>query len=46
MVFGEPVDGYVVLGGCLILAAISFIAWRESVAKRRAVTPTPMQIKG
>lgn len=45
-VFGEPVDGFVVLGGTIIVAAISFIAWREQVARRRAVTPSPMQIKG
>jgi drug/metabolite transporter (DMT)-like permease len=46
VVFGEPVDGFVVLGGAVIVGAISFIAWREARARRRAVTPTPMQIKG
>jgi len=34
--FGEPVDGWVIFGGCLILASVSFIAWREAVLKRRA----------
>ncbi|WP_255354092.1 DMT family transporter [Phaeobacter sp. CECT 5382] len=39
LVFAEPVDIWVVLGGGLILAAISFITWREAVLKRRAITP-------
>jgi len=37
--FAEPVDGWVVLGGGVILAAVSFITWREAVLKRRVVTP-------
>lgn len=44
--FGEPVDGYVVLGGGLIIAAVSFIAWREARLKKRILTPTPMETKG
>jgi drug/metabolite transporter (DMT)-like permease len=32
--FGEPVDGWVILGGALIMAAVSFITWREAVARR------------
>jgi len=39
LAFGEPVDGWVVLGGAIIMASVSFIAWREAVVKRRAVTP-------
>jgi drug/metabolite transporter (DMT)-like permease len=39
LVFSEPVDVWVVLGGGLILAAISFITWREAVLKKRAITP-------
>jgi len=38
VVFGEPVDGWVVFGGAVIMASVSFITWREAVA-RRAVTP-------
>jgi drug/metabolite transporter (DMT)-like permease len=38
IVFGEPVDGFVVLGGVLILSAVCFIAWREALARRR-ITP-------
>lgn len=39
LLFDEPVDPYVVLGGVMIISAISFITWRESVVKRRQVTP-------
>lgn len=38
-VFGESVDVWVVVGGTLILSAVSFITWREAVLKRRAITP-------
>jgi len=38
-VFGEPVDIYVVLGGGLIIASVSFISYREWVVSRRAHTP-------
>jgi drug/metabolite transporter (DMT)-like permease len=40
LVFDEGVDIWVLMGGGLIIAAISFITWREAVLKRRAVTPT------
>ncbi len=39
LVFGEPVDGWVVLGGSVILGAVTFITWREAVLRRRAITP-------
>lgn len=39
LVFGEPVDGWVVLGGMVILLSISFITWREAVLKKRNRTP-------
>jgi len=39
LVFGEPLDPWVVLGGLVIVAAVSFISWREAVLKRRALTP-------
>lgn len=32
--FAEPPDFFVILGGLLIVAAISFISWREAVLKR------------
>ncbi len=40
VVFGEPVDGWVVLGGLVILVSVSFITWREAVMKKRALTPS------
>ena len=43
--FGEPVDGWVVLGGGIIMAAVSFITWREAVLKRRSITPSHMAMK-
>ncbi len=37
--FGEPVDIWVVLGGSVILASVTFITWREAVLRRRPITP-------
>lgn len=34
-VFGEPVDAFVIAGGAMIIAAVSFITWRETVLARR-----------
>ncbi len=35
LLFDEPVDFWVLFGGAVIIGAVSFIAWRESVLKRR-----------
>ncbi|OIP83642.1 MAG: EamA family transporter [Rhodobacterales bacterium CG2_30_65_12] len=43
--FGEPADGFVILGGGLILGAVSFITWREAVLHRR-VTPLVNEPRG
>lgn len=32
--FGEPVDPFVLLGGGVIVAAVSYITWREAVLRR------------
>ena len=45
LAFGETVDGWVVLGGAVILGSVSFITWREARAKR-ATTPNPHATKG
>lgn len=45
LVFSEPVDGWVMLGGAIILGSVCFIAWREAVMKRRAVTPPVVATK-
>jgi len=37
-VFGEAVDGWVVLGGGMIIGAVVFITWREAMLKRRIST--------
>ncbi|WP_108026582.1 DMT family transporter [Rhodovulum kholense] len=39
LAFGEAVDGWVLLGGGMIIGSVVFITWREAVHKRRAVTP-------
>lgn len=39
LVFDEPVDIWVVLGGLVILGSVSFITWREAVLNRRGPTP-------
>jgi drug/metabolite transporter (DMT)-like permease len=44
VMFGEPVDGWVVFGGVVIMGSVSFITWREAVA-RRQVTPVVTQTK-
>ena len=44
-VFDEGVDVWVVLGGAVILASVSFITWREAVAKAQA-TPAVHQTTG
>lgn len=41
IMFGEAVDGLVILGGALILGAISFITWREALARRQITPPAP-----
>lgn len=32
-VFSEPIDGWVITGGVIVVAAVSFIAWRETRLK-------------
>ena len=36
LVFEEPVDAFVILGGGLIIASVSFITWREAMRARAA----------
>ena len=43
--FGEPADLWVIAGGATIMGAVSFITWREAVAKRRQVTPAVPETK-
>ena len=39
--FGEPMDPMVLIGGGIVIAAITFISHREAVAARRQLTPPP-----
>ena len=43
LVFGEAVDGFVVLGGLVIMGSVLFITWREAVLRKqtRAALPVP-----
>lgn len=43
--FNEPVDVWVVAGGGVIMAAVSFITWREAVLRRRMRTPPAVATK-
>ncbi len=44
LAFHERVDVWVIAGGTLILAAVSFITWREAVLSRgKTIPPTPPQ---
>lgn len=45
VVFNEPLDGWVILGGVVILLSISFITWREAVLKKRGLTPPAVATK-
>lgn len=39
--FGEPADGWVILGGSVILASATFITIREAIMKRRSEASQP-----
>lgn len=42
LAFGDPVDPFVILGGLVIVTAISLLAWQESSkARHGAAAPTP-----
>ncbi|MEM6407250.1 MAG: DMT family transporter [Pseudomonadota bacterium] len=44
-VFNEAVDIYVIMGGGMIIGAVSFITWREHKIKQRQVTPSSSATK-
>ncbi|MFD1883303.1 DMT family transporter [Paracoccus pacificus] len=43
--FGDPLDPFILLGGAIIIAAISYMTWREARVRRRVITPLPNQTK-
>lgn len=45
VLFGEPLDPFVIAGGAVIVAAVSFIAWREARQARHPVTPNPLETR-
>lgn len=45
VMFGEAVDIWVLVGGGVIMAAITFMTWREAVLRRRSTTPAHMATK-
>lgn len=45
VVFHETVDIWVLAGGGVIIAAVSYITWREAMLNRRSVTPSVLATK-
>ncbi|MEO1191479.1 MAG: DMT family transporter [Pseudomonadota bacterium] len=43
--FGEPLDPWVILGGGIVVAAVTFISHREMLAAKRARTPVGLETK-
>ncbi|MDS9467577.1 DMT family transporter [Paracoccus sp. MBLB3053] len=41
LVFAEPVDVWVLVGGAVMIGAISYITWREARLRRAPITPPP-----
>lgn len=41
VVFAEPVDIWVLVGGAMMIVAISYMAWREARLRRGPITPPP-----
>lgn len=39
LVFHEPVDAWVLVGGAIMIGAISYITWREARVRARTTTP-------
>ena len=39
LVFGEPVDLWVMIGGAVMIGAISYITWREARSRRDLIIP-------
>jgi drug/metabolite transporter (DMT)-like permease len=45
LVFGEKVDPFILLGGAMIIGAISYMTWREAQIRRREITPNAVATK-
>ena len=44
IMFAEPIDIWVIIGGFVILSSVTFITWREAMLKRQ-ITPNANQTK-
>ncbi|MEO0830131.1 MAG: DMT family transporter [Pseudomonadota bacterium] len=44
-VFLEPADRWVLIGGTVILGAVCFITWRETMLKRKVIAPPSVATK-
>lgn len=40
-VFNEGMDGFVILGGCVIMSSVLFITWREAALRRQSARAVP-----
>lgn len=45
-VFHEPLDAFVILGGAMMIGAITYITWREAKVRRSTITPPVNATKG
>ena len=45
LIFSEPLDFYVLVGGGLIIAAVTFISYREARLNSKSKTPIPVVTK-
>lgn len=46
LLFGEPLDPFVVVGGAIVVGAATFISHREAVVARKQTTPPAAATKG
>lgn len=42
ILFDEPLDLFVIIGGSLIMASVAFITWREAVLRRQITRPASL----
>ncbi len=41
LVFAEPIDIWVIIGGLVILGSVTFITWREAMLNRQITPASP-----
>ena len=45
LIFGEPIDPFVILGGAIVVGAVTYISHREVRARRKPQTPPDVAVK-